>query len=181
MPSPVILLRDYHSWQAPVLDKDLATPPGSPVAGDRYLIGASPTGTWATHAGHVGTWDGTTWSFATPSNGWFIYVLDENLRYRYNGTAWVSDGGVGEANTASNVGTAGIGIFKQKTGVNLEFKGIKAGSTKVTATDSTGDNTVALDVVPAQIDHNGLLNYAANQHCPITYDAVSHIMTVTVP
>lgn len=32
--------------------------------------------------------------------------------------------GSGEVNTASNVGLGGVGVFKQKTGVNLEFKNI---------------------------------------------------------
>lgn len=181
MPGVVVLTRDYHSWQAPVLDKDLNTPPGSPTAGERYLVGTSPTGAWATHAGHVAVWNGTAWEYAIPSEGWYVYVLDEDLRYRHNGTAWVSDAAIGETNTASNVNTAGIGIFKQKTGANLEFKGVKAGSAKVTATDSTGDNTVALDVVPAQIDHNGLLNFVANQHLPITWDAVNKVLTITAP
>ena len=28
-------------------DKDLSTPPGSPAAGDVYIVAASPTGAWA--------------------------------------------------------------------------------------------------------------------------------------
>ena len=34
----------------------------------------------------------------------------------------------GEANTASNVGAGGVGIYKQKTGVDLEFRKLRAGS-----------------------------------------------------
>ena len=34
----------------------------------------------------------------------------------------------GESNTASNVGTSGLGIYKAKSGVNLQFKNIVAGS-----------------------------------------------------
>lgn len=58
-------------------------------------------------------------------------------------------GGGGETNTASNVGTAGVGIFKQKTGVDLELKKLNAGSSKVTITDDTGNSEVDIDVAPA--------------------------------
>lgn len=60
-------------------------------------------------------------------------------------------GGAGEANTASNVGTAGVGVFKQKTGVDFEFKNINAGSNKVTITDDTGNNEVDIDVTEANL------------------------------
>jgi len=53
--------------------------------------------------------------------------------------------GSGEVNTASNVGTAGVGVFKQKTGEDLEFKKINAGSAKITITDDTSNNEVDID------------------------------------
>jgi hypothetical protein len=49
-------------------------------------------------------------------------------------------GGGGEDNTASNVGT-GEGIFKQKTGVDLEFKSLIAGS-NITLTSGADDITI---------------------------------------
>lgn len=52
----------------------------------------------------------------------------------------------GESNTASNVGTSGVGIYLQKTGVDLEFKKLCAGSNKVTLTDEIATNTVAVDI-----------------------------------
>ena len=59
--------------------------------------------------------------------------------------------GGGEANTASNVGTSGVGLFKQKTGVNLELKKINAGSAKVSITDDTANSEVDIDVVEASL------------------------------
>jgi hypothetical protein len=46
----------------------------------------------------------------------------------------------GEANTGSNVGT-GDGVFKQKTGVDLEFKTL-IGGTNVTITNNANDLTI---------------------------------------
>jgi hypothetical protein len=57
----------------------------------------------------------------------------------------------GEANTASNVGTAGVGLFKQKTGVNLELKKVNVGSTKLSITDDTVNSEVDFDVVEANL------------------------------
>jgi len=49
--------------------------------------------------------------------------------------------GGGETNTGVNVGTGAGEVFKQKTGVNLELKTIKAG-TGVTVTNGTSDITI---------------------------------------
>ena len=61
----------------------------------------------------------------------------------------------GEINTASNVGT-GADIFKQKTGVDFEFRGINAASSKATAVVNA-DN-IDIDVVPSNINIGDLNN-----------------------
>lgn len=69
----------------------------------------------------------------------------------------------GEANTATNVGTAGVGVFKQKTSANLEFKKVNAGSNKITITDDTGNSEVDIDVAEGNLTHaniGGVLNVA---------------------
>ncbi len=76
----------------------------------------------------------------------------------------IGGGGGGEVNIASNVGAGGVGLFKQKAGVNLEFKKINKGSAKVTVTDDAGNSEVDIDIVEANIDHNALANYSPGQH-----------------
>lgn len=82
-----------------VLDKDLATPPGSPANGDAYIVAASPTGAWAGQAGKIAVWSTEiatadtnskvpAWEFYTPREGWLAYVADEDAPYRFDGAAW---------------------------------------------------------------------------------------------
>jgi len=80
---------ESYPFQPPVIDKDLADPPGSPAKGDRYIIAASATGDWVGHEKDIAWYDGTDWQFDTPEESWFIYVKDENEFYVHDGTDWV--------------------------------------------------------------------------------------------
>ncbi|MGB3144682.1 MAG: hypothetical protein WBB24_11280, partial [Maribacter sp.] len=57
----------------------------------------------------------------------------------------------GQTNTASNVGVGGVGPFARKTGANLEFKNINAGSNKVTVTNDGGNDEIDIDINEANI------------------------------
>jgi hypothetical protein len=91
----------------------------------------------------------------------------------------------GEANTASNVGTAGVGVYKQKAGVNLEFKTINAGSSKVTITDDAGDSEIDVDVdggiiLDGEIATDGfLVRTAAETYTSRTLTGTASEITIT--
>lgn len=62
--------------------------------------------------------------------------------------------GTGEANTISNVGTAGIGVWKQKVGVNHELKKLFPASTKITITDDTANSRISFEILESAINRN---------------------------
>jgi hypothetical protein len=71
------------------LDRDLATPPGSPAVGAVYIIAASATGAWAGRSGQIaGFYNG--WVFEVPASGQRMFVLDENVVVEFDGTSWVA-------------------------------------------------------------------------------------------
>ena len=47
--------------------------------------------------------------------------------------------GVGEANTASNIGTDGVGVYDSKSGVTLRFRNIAPASSKITVVENGDD------------------------------------------
>ena len=77
------------SWEKAVLDKSLSTPPSSPTTGDRYIINPTGTGAWASHDNQIAEWNGSSWDFTTLVSGQTVYVTDEGVYYRWNGTEWV--------------------------------------------------------------------------------------------
>lgn len=79
----------------------------------------------------VPTWDGSKWSAAPPPGA-----------------------SGGEANTASNVGAGGVGLFKGKFALDLRFKNLNAGSPKVTVTDDVGNDEVDIDVDAGVEEYN---------------------------
>jgi len=79
-------------WQNSVLDKDLATPPGVPSLGDRYIVAAVATGDWTGKEDQIAEWDGSAWVFTVPNEGFACKIEDENIYYFYNGSSWGSFG-----------------------------------------------------------------------------------------
>lgn len=83
--------------QLTVVDRDLSSPPTSPAEGDRFIVGPSASGTWASHADHVAVWQDGAWEFHVPIEGWLAWVADENSLVGYDGGAWVAVTGGGSA------------------------------------------------------------------------------------
>lgn len=105
----------------------LSAPPGSPADGDRYLIGASPTGAWAGQAGSVAQWNATlsTWVFYAPKPGWGAYLESARAAMRYAGGAWFTD------DLAVNVkgfGATGDGTTDDTAAVLAAFVAVPAGA-----------------------------------------------------
>jgi Protein of unknown function (DUF2793) len=72
-----------------VLDRDLATPPGSPSEGDRYLVASSATAAWSGKDGKIAAWQDGAWSFHTPQEGWRVWIADEDILLVFNGASWI--------------------------------------------------------------------------------------------
>ena len=67
----------------------LVTPPGSPAAGDVYLLFAgTPTGAWAGQLGKFARWNGSAWEFIIGFDGCLVWTKDTSKIYHYNGTDW---------------------------------------------------------------------------------------------
>lgn len=60
-------------------------------------------------------------------------------------------GAQGEANLASNIGGGGQGFFKQKTGVNLEFRNLNVASNKLSVALDATNNEVDIDLVESNV------------------------------
>ena len=75
--------------QLSVLDRDLASPPGSPAEGDRYLVAAGATGAWAGWDGDLALFSGGAWLRLIPQVGWRLWIEDEGLLLVFDGTTWI--------------------------------------------------------------------------------------------
>lgn len=74
---------------AAVEDHDIDTPPSSPSVGQCWIVGASPSGAWAGHAGELAGWTSGGWRFFAPRAGMIIWNIGAEYWLHHDGTAWV--------------------------------------------------------------------------------------------
>lgn len=89
--------------QLSVTDRIRTAPPAMPVEGDRHIIAAGATGTWAGRDGQIAALWGGTWLFITPLDGWTARVLSESTTVAFQGGLWTDT-------TAPTTETSMLGI-----------------------------------------------------------------------
>lgn len=73
--------------QIAVKEQGRNAPPDQPVAGDRYLIGTTPTGGFAGKAGMLAAFDGNGWVYTTLRAGFIFFVMSESRLYVFDGNS----------------------------------------------------------------------------------------------
>lgn len=68
----------------------LDTPPPSPAEGERHVVGATPTGAFAGHAGAIAAFQEGAWAFFAPRDGWTLWDAATEALYLHDGGAWIA-------------------------------------------------------------------------------------------
>ncbi len=95
--------------QLTVEDKDLSTPPSSPVEGNCYIIASSAIAEWAGKENQLAAWQDGAWRFYEPTEGWVAWIRDEDIQAVFDGTLWNElSGSGGGGSTNLNPVTGGL-------------------------------------------------------------------------
>jgi hypothetical protein len=121
-----------------VLDKDLASPPGSPAEGARYIVASSPSGAWSGQAGNIAAYQDGAWAFYAPREGWLAWAADEDKLYVWTGSAWAefAGGGGGGGGSLDNV----VEDTTPQLGGDLDGNGFNIGFDDGTGIEDDSDN-----------------------------------------
>lgn len=110
------LLRLDAIVQLSVIDRDLTSPPASPLDGDRYIIAAGGTGDWLGKDGQMAAFQNSTWTFYLPQKGWLCWIADENILLVFSGATWAM------ASSGSASGGASTIINSSANGAQTKFE-----------------------------------------------------------
>lgn len=163
--------------QGTVIDK-VAAEPGSPAAGDTYILDE----THATRPNEIAVFDGPTgeeaWFYIAPGEGWILFNQTDNRSERFDGTVWKGEPSYGRkvveipctdpagANLAVGNGQGYFVIPPELNGMNLVAVAaalVGAQSTSGTPTIMVANQTDAVDMLstPITIDANEWTSYTA--------------------
>ncbi len=85
-------LNKLDAFVTPVVADITDSPPGSPAAGDMYIVGSSPSGDFSGHANQLAQYQTGGWVFYAPFKWMDAVVESLDSRMAYDGSAWVPFG-----------------------------------------------------------------------------------------
>ena len=71
-----------------VLSSTLATPPGSPSTGDRYIVPVGGLVAWTGHDAAIAVWDGAAWAYTAPAIGMLAWDRSNHWLMGYDAGGW---------------------------------------------------------------------------------------------
>jgi hypothetical protein len=86
--------------QPAVKSRTTAAPPGSPTAGDAYIVGPSATGAWVGKDNRLAIFADGAWTFRAAAEGWLAYVTDIAELSVFRSGAWARFADIGGAGLA---------------------------------------------------------------------------------
>ncbi len=72
----------------PAIEGEQAVPPGSPGAGQSWLVAAGGSGEWEGQAGSIATWTEGGWRFTAPVAGMTAWSKPAGCRLHWTGSGW---------------------------------------------------------------------------------------------
>jgi hypothetical protein len=99
------------------------TPPSSPIAGARVVVGQAPTGAFAGQSGKIAFFDQGVWRFATPRDGWLVWSSSASALFVFTGAGWTRFTDL--LGAIQNLGQLGVGTLADATNP-LSFRGANA-------------------------------------------------------
>jgi hypothetical protein len=152
----------------PVQTRSLATPPGSPTAGQAWIVASSPTGAWAGKTNDIARWTGSAWQFITPGSGFSAFVIDEFAYYAWKTSpaAWTKifdEASATTATTQAGIATTQAGIATTQAAIAAAEADVAAALARSYASTSAGIDTalktaLAGNIVGGSSGANGSYN-----------------------
>lgn len=112
---------------------------------------------------------------ANADSGW-VLTTDAPITLGTTELTFVQFSGAGTGTTASNVGVGGVGVYKQKTGNNLELRNIAEGDGTVTVTLDGGSNEIDLAVGSGTLTDTHINASAAIARTKLASGTANHVI-----
>ena len=130
------------------------TPPGSPANGDRYIVGASPSGDWTSHAGELALYISSAWTFYSVSEGWIIWDETEEAAKAYDGSSWLNVLSLQQASERGGYDTYSATAARTVADERMIFCDTSGGAYDVTLPAPSGVQGIPFHVVKTTTDTN---------------------------